>query len=311
MLGGLGLASLLASLLLTRSHPPLAYLGSPTRAWQFAVGGLLALASPRFGGGFGGGGGREPVGHEVVGHEPVGREPVGREPVGREPVGREVVWRAVLGWAGLVAIIWSCAFFGARTPYPGLAALVPTLGTAAVIAAGSAGMGARQGPGRLLSSRALVAVGGLSFCWYLWHWPVVVLAEERFGPLTWPVRLALVMASAVPAWATMRLVERPVRYSASDQRSARPGARGRGRRDVPAARPGRGRRRRAPPGSSTRRPPPRPPAAPRRLSPTPSPRPAVARAAPSRRPRPRRERTTRATPRPASSRRRSRAARPA
>lgn len=111
--------------------------------------------------------------------------------------------------------------YDASTPYPGYAALVPTLATAAVILAGIPGRspGANAngldayGVGRLLAGRAPRAIGRLSYTLYLWHWPVLVLAEARLGALDWPVKAALTAASALPALATMRWVERPVRHS--------------------------------------------------------------------------------------------------
>src|SRR5690606_37222901 len=68
---------------------------------------------------------------------------------------------ALLGWGGLAAIVLSGLVTSAETTWPGTAALLPTLGTAAVVVAGfSAGAGA---PAGLLSLRPAVWVGGLSY----------------------------------------------------------------------------------------------------------------------------------------------------
>jgi hypothetical protein len=56
-------------------------------------------------------------------------------------------------------------------------------------------------------------IGRLSFTWYLWHWPVLVLTQAVTGPLAWPVKLALVLGSALPAWLTMSLVENRIRLA--------------------------------------------------------------------------------------------------
>ncbi|RZU53997.1 peptidoglycan/LPS O-acetylase OafA/YrhL [Krasilnikovia cinnamomea] len=168
----------------TAASAPLAYLGSPSRAWQFGVGATAALAAPY---------------------------------AARALSGHGQAWaRAVLGWGGVAAIGWATVTFDGLTPYPGLAALVPTLGAAAVILAGQraddrSASGVQAG--RLLGSGPARTVGRLSYTWYLWHWPVLVLAQARLGELGWPARLALVLAAGVPAALTTRLVERPLRFS--------------------------------------------------------------------------------------------------
>ncbi|KOU74534.1 acyltransferase [Streptomyces sp. XY66] len=177
----LTLASFALALHWTRHSVSLAYLGTPSRVWQFGAGALLALL---------------PL-HLTRGPRPL---------------------RLLCGWAGAAAIGWCVVAYDAATPYPGRAALVPTLGTVAVILAAAPGRGERHAPGagdvgRLLAGRAPRAVGRLSYNLYLWHWPVLVLAEARWGPLGWPARTALTLAAALPALATMRWVERPLRRS--------------------------------------------------------------------------------------------------
>src|SRR5690606_5792301 len=84
--------------------------------------------------------------------------------------------RAALGWAGLAAIVASGVWFTSATMWPGYAATLPTLGTAAVIAGGFAGQ--RGGPGLLIDNRPMRWIGGLSYSLYLWHWPLIVVAAE-------------------------------------------------------------------------------------------------------------------------------------
>ncbi|MGY3682630.1 peptidoglycan/LPS O-acetylase OafA/YrhL [Streptomyces sp. TE33382] len=177
----LALGSFALSLHWTGSSVSLAYLGTPSRVWQFGAGALLALLPW----------------HLMRGPRPL---------------------RLLCGWAGAGAIVWCVLSYDAGTPYPGYAALVPTLATAAVILAAVPGRGERhaEGPygvGRLLAGRAPRAVGRLSYNLYLWHWPVLVLAEARFGVLGWPARTALTLASALPALAALRWVEQPLRRS--------------------------------------------------------------------------------------------------
>jgi peptidoglycan/LPS O-acetylase OafA/YrhL len=124
---------------------------------------------------------------------------------------------AVTGWAGLAAIAGSALAFTTGTPWPGYAAVLPVLGTAAVIVAGPAA--GRAGAGALLGTRPFVQVGDLSYSLYLWHWPLLVAATAQWGELS-PLRgLAVVVGAFVPAWLTFRLVENPIRYSRAVSRS--------------------------------------------------------------------------------------------
>ncbi|MGV9774247.1 acyltransferase family protein [Streptosporangium sp. NPDC003464] len=186
-------ASFGLSLRWTALSEPLAYLASPSRAWQFGAGALAALLMPY--------GSRPRPPRGAVQDGPDAGRGAGRRP---RPAARAV--SAALGLAGAAAIAWSVAVFDSTTRYPGTAALAPTLGTVAVILF-------RSPVSALLTLAPVRAIGRLSYTWYLWHWPVLVLAEAALGTQPWPVRLALVLASAVPAALTMRLVENPLRTS--------------------------------------------------------------------------------------------------
>jgi hypothetical protein len=90
--------------------------------------------------------------------------------------------------------------------WPGAAALVPTLGTALVIWAGTGGT---AGPiTRILDNPVARYIGDVSFSFYLWHWPVLVLAPSEFAadPL---LRLAAVALAFVLAVLTYHFVEQP------------------------------------------------------------------------------------------------------
>src|SRR5690606_23799240 len=120
----------------------------------------------------------------------------------------------VLGWAGLAAVGYAAASFDAATSFPGSAALVPTLGAAAVLLAGS---GDGAGEVRVLTAGPMQTIGGLSYSLYLWHWPLLVVATALWAgedrTLGVPVALAVVAVSAVPAWITYRTVEQPFHRS--------------------------------------------------------------------------------------------------
>ena len=149
---------------------------------------------------------------------------------------------AVLGWAGLCAVVGSAAILTSSIPYPGVAALAPVLGTAAVIASGCARPA--RGPVLVLGRVGMQVIGRISYSWYLWHWPVLILAPYvvhhalSLAARTWGWRLA----SVVLALVSFVTVENPVRLVdvAAGPAPTRPAARGgpdRGRGGrVPASR---------------------------------------------------------------------------
>ncbi len=135
-LGVLAAGSLALSLVLTDRAQPWAFYSLPTRAWELAGGGVLALAAPRL----------RQLPHPVA---------------------------TALGWSGLAGVGWAVAADSAHTQYPGTAALLPVAGAIAVIAAGCAHP--RRGPDLLLAGRAMQQIGRLSYSLYLWHWPVLII----------------------------------------------------------------------------------------------------------------------------------------
>ncbi len=114
-------------------------------------------------------------------------------------------WR--LGWAcWRLAPGFACLRPGLR--WPGAATALPVAGAALLIAAGSQAWPNR----RLLAWRPLVLLGKLSYPLYLWHWPLLALARLVEGgtpPLA--LRIGAVLASALLALLTWRLVELPLR----------------------------------------------------------------------------------------------------
>ena len=94
--------------------------------------------------------------------------------------------------------------------FPSELTAVPVLGTVAVIAAGAT---PHRLVGRILRRGTLVRLGQLSYSWYLWHWPVLVLATHRAGSISWRLRLLLGVAALIPAWLTYSLLENPIRHN--------------------------------------------------------------------------------------------------
>ncbi|WP_370462693.1 acyltransferase family protein [Mycobacterium sp. Marseille-P9652] len=172
------------SLALTHLAPPVAFFSLPTRAWELAAGGLVALTGAH--------------------------------------------WRrlpplpaAIAGWSGLGLILLACTCLGPTTPYPGTAALLPVLGAVLVIGAGCAAPA--QGSGRVLGVRPMRAIGRVSYSWYLWHWPMLMIALWSLAPVmghaVW-LALAAVLISLALAVLTLRIIENPLRFAPSMRRSA-------------------------------------------------------------------------------------------
>jgi peptidoglycan/LPS O-acetylase OafA/YrhL len=120
--------------------------------------------------------------------------------------------RAILGWGGVGAIVLAAILFSSATPFPGSAAVLPTTGAAMVIAAGIGRERSRGGIGRLLGVSPLRYVGDRSYAFYLWHWPVLVIAAQYAGR-TLPVatNVALLAGAFGLSVLSYRLLEDPLR----------------------------------------------------------------------------------------------------
>ena len=121
------------------------------------------------------------------------------------------VVRAVLGWAGLAVIVVICFRFTETMPWPGVAVLVPVIATAALIVGGRV-EGVAWAPARALGNPVALWIGRRSYALYLWHWPVLVLAEARAGSLSWPARVTAIVLATGLSVLSYRFVEDPVRH---------------------------------------------------------------------------------------------------
>lgn len=123
----------------------------------------------------------------------------------------------VLAAAGAALIAAALVSINGYDLYPGAAALLPVVGTMALIAAGPNTWINRA----ILSNKAAVYIGLISFPLYLWHWPLMV-----FQAMLWPhsaiLRAGAVGLSFLLAALTFRYVERPIRsrYTRPDVRGA-------------------------------------------------------------------------------------------
>jgi peptidoglycan/LPS O-acetylase OafA/YrhL len=114
---------------------------------------------------------------------------------------------AALGLAGAALVAATLVLITPDRPFPGWSAIPPVLGAALLIAAGPAGWFNRV----VMALPPLRWLGQISYPLYLWHWPLLAFAAiAGFDSLA--ARAVCVALALVLAWATVRLVERPLRF---------------------------------------------------------------------------------------------------
>lgn len=165
-------ASLTLAIMMQRDTSGFAFYLPPTRAWELLAGALLA---------------------------------VGAVPALRSRWSRETV-----AWSGLAAIVAAVSLYDRSTLFPGVAAVLPVYGAAALL---HAAPGTRVG--RMLSMLPLTGIGLISYSLYLWHWPLIVFVEYATDvQLTGGLQLAVIVLAFVAAFLSWRYVERPFRDAA-------------------------------------------------------------------------------------------------
>jgi peptidoglycan/LPS O-acetylase OafA/YrhL len=174
ILAAVAALSFAGSVLQTPQSATVAYYSLATRAWELAAGALVALSLPL----------AARLEKHVAG---------------------------ILTWTGVACIAAAAAVFGSSTPYPGDAALLPVAGAAAIIFAGAAAT-RRCGAEAVLGTAPFQRVGAWSYSWYLWHWPVLILAPALLGhSLSKLEALTMAVISLVIAVLCFVLIERPIR----------------------------------------------------------------------------------------------------
>jgi peptidoglycan/LPS O-acetylase OafA/YrhL len=164
------------SIALTLTDAPSAYFSLLTRAWELALGGLLAVHVRRFQ------------------HIPQ-------------------AWAAVASWVGLIVILVASVTLTGSSMYPGALVAIPTLGAGLVIAAGTAQP--TWGVERMLRRKSFQFLAAISFPLYLWHWPILEIAAQSRGVTllpAWDDILLLLMAGGL-ATLTYYYFENPIRHS--------------------------------------------------------------------------------------------------
>jgi peptidoglycan/LPS O-acetylase OafA/YrhL len=156
--------------------PAAAFYLLPSRAWELGLGSIVALWPPR-----------------------------------SLPASRPA--RAACSWIGLAGIAVPCGLYDESTPFPGIAALPPCLGSALFILSNSLpANGPAPLPARVLSTAPAVAIGLVSYSLYLWHWPFFAFARYwALEPLSLWTRIALCAISGLVATLSWYFVETPFR----------------------------------------------------------------------------------------------------
>lgn len=161
------------ALLQGASAPTAAYFSTATRAWEFALGALLAAGVP------------------VLCRIPAAAA-------------------ALLTWIGVAGVVASLLLIDpASVGFPGPWAAAPTAATALALAGGVAASPQALFP---WTNPLAVVVGNASYSLYLWHFPVVVFAAALLPASPWSLPLTLAIV-AVVGFASYAIVEQPLRYA--------------------------------------------------------------------------------------------------
>jgi peptidoglycan/LPS O-acetylase OafA/YrhL len=164
------------SVALTSSDPSIAFFSPFTRAWELALGALIAVTS-----------------HNLR----------------RLPASIA----AAATWIGLGGILVAAFVFTSATAYPGSLAAVPVIGAGLIIAGGTAQP--TWGVEAILRLRPFQLLGLISYSLYLWHWPILTIAAQRDGKNSLSVsdNIILLVFALLMAIGTYLLIENPIRHS--------------------------------------------------------------------------------------------------
>lgn len=174
-------ASFLANLVLIQNDPAGAFYSPLSRLWELAAGGLLVELEWRC-------------------HGPIIEV--------RRLIIKPEALRTLLSSVGLLLILGAAILYSNELSFPGYFALIPVVGSALVVAAGTESWLNRS----ILACGPMTRIGKCSYSLYLWHWPVLVLAGLVLGDLHIKyLREACLATSVLLAWGTYCWLEAPIR----------------------------------------------------------------------------------------------------
>lgn len=161
------IASLAFGIFYTQVEPAIAYFSTPVRAWEFAFGALVVFV----------------------------------------PAVQSKSQKQFMALLGLSLILIAAFVIDTTTPFPGIAALLPVAGTAAVIVAAiESGW-----LSKVLAFKPIQWLGDKSYAIYLWHWPVLILTPlVLHSAPTLGNKIGLLAITVVLSWLTQKFIETPI-----------------------------------------------------------------------------------------------------
>ena len=164
--------SLIYSIYITSMNQPWAYFDTGARVFEFAVGGLLMIY------------------------------------IFNLNIHRYVSF--ILGWIGLAVLLLTGILLDVQGTFPGLIALIPISAAVLILLAGQ--NPSRFGVEKLLSTRPLKFLGGLSYGIYLWHWPILIFYYEIFDTSSVSLLhgIIIIVISILLSYITTNTVEKPI-----------------------------------------------------------------------------------------------------
>jgi peptidoglycan/LPS O-acetylase OafA/YrhL len=161
-----GAASLACSMIVSQTDPSAAFFLTPFRMFEFVVGAMVLLAESKS---------------------------------LRVAISSELMFAI-----GILSILVSAVLFRSEMPHADVASLLPCVGAALVIRAGS-----KHRLAAILTNRTALVLGALSYSLYLCHWPIIFFGRFIFGNSdNSPLSLATMIAAMFAvAGAMNRLIE--------------------------------------------------------------------------------------------------------
>lgn len=163
--------SFVFSVIYTDYNAAQAYFVTPTRFWEFAIGGLLAMT----------------------------------------PAATKISPKVqnLLGWSGITFIMIAALAYDSNTAFPGYTALLPVVGAALFLRYGSDTR--LFGSYWWASRQPFVRMGDWSYAIYLWHWPLIIVATYQLENFWWGYKLLVIALTFLLSAVSQRLIEDPLR----------------------------------------------------------------------------------------------------